>query len=94
MGRNSCRRSNRPAFDKAQAKALSDDLRKAVAELRDLLFSEDAVTVEVKQSTKTTENEGIKDEASIGVGGAKLGRMDEAGRVRRRRRSRQRSTRR
>jgi hypothetical protein len=69
----------RPPFDKTQAKELSQDLRKSVEELRALLFSEDEVNVEVKQSIKTTEKEGITDEASLGVGGSKLSLTDEAG---------------
>jgi hypothetical protein len=74
------KKPTRAAFDKAQAKALSDDLRKSVNDLRDLLFSEDEIAVEVKQSAKTTEKEGIKDEASVGIRGAKLGLSDESGR--------------
>ena len=69
----------RPAFDKVHAKALAEDLRKSIGELRDLLFSEDEVAIEAKHSTKRTEKESTKDEASVGVGGAKLGLADEAG---------------
>lgn len=71
------RKPTRPAFDKNQANALSSDLRKAVAELRELLFSEDEVQIEVNQSAKTTENEAHKDEAAIGVSAVKLGASDE-----------------
>ena len=73
------KKPTRPAFDKGQSKALSANLRTSVVELRDLLFSEDEVTVEVKQSTKKTEKDGSKDEASVGVSGAKLGLTNEAG---------------
>ena len=69
----------RPAFDKPQAKALADDLRKAVAGLRELLFTEDGVTTEEKQSTKSADKDGIKSEASAGVGGLKVTLTDEAG---------------
>jgi len=69
----------RPAFDRVQAKSLSDDLRKSVAELRDLLFSEDDVAVEAQQSAKTTVKASTKDDASIGVQGVKVGMTDEAG---------------
>ncbi len=69
----------RPAFDKVQAKGLSADLRKSVEELRALLFSEDDVAIEAKQSVKTTVKENTKDEVSIGVQGVKLGMTDEAG---------------
>lgn len=69
----------RPAFDKVEAKGLSDDLRKSVRDLRTLLFSEDDITVEAKQSVKTTVKESTKSEASIGLQGAKLGIADEAG---------------
>jgi len=73
------KKPTRPPFDKSQAKTLSDKLRISVKELRDLLFSEDQVAVEVMQATKTTDKKGGKDEASIGVGTAKLGLTDEAG---------------
>lgn len=63
----------RAAFDKTQARHQSEVLRKAVAELRDLLFSEDDTTIEAKQSIKTTDKEGLKGEASASAGGAKLG---------------------
>ena len=62
----------RPAFDKTEAKKLSDGLRKSVTGLRDLLFSEDDVAIEAKQSVKTTLKETAKDEASIGLQGVKL----------------------
>ena len=68
---------NRAAFDKVQAKALAQDLRQSVVELRDLLFSEDEVAIEAKHSTKTTEKEGTKDELSVGFSGAKAGQADE-----------------
>lgn len=73
------KKPTRPAFNKAQAKALSEDLRKCVAELQDLLFSEDEIAVEVKQSSKLTESERINDEASLGGRGVKLAMKDEAG---------------
>jgi hypothetical protein len=72
------RKPTRPAFDKAQAKALANDLRRSVEELRKLLFTEDEVAVEVKQSTKLLEKEGTKDELSLGVSGAKLALTDAA----------------
>ena len=68
----------RPAFDKGKAKLLSEDLRKAVAELRELLFSEDDVAVEAKHSAKSTEKTGTKDNVGIGVEGVKLGFTDES----------------
>jgi Cdc6-like AAA superfamily ATPase len=69
----------RPALDKGQAKVLSEALRKSVRELRDLLFSEDDVVVEAKQSNKITEKDSIEGEISVGVGGAKLGLSDDTG---------------
>lgn len=69
----------RPAFDKGNAKRLSDDLRKAVTDLRSLLFSEDDVSVEAKQSLKTTAKESAKDEASFDVQVAKIGTTGESG---------------
>jgi hypothetical protein len=73
-------RPTRPAFDKVQARALSGDLRKSVEELRELLFSEDEKAVELKQSIKTTEKEGAKDDLSVGVGSMRLGLSDEVSR--------------
>ena len=69
----------RPAFDRAQAKTLSDDLRKAVGDLRSLLFSEDDVAVQATQSLKSTVNENNKGEASFSLRGLKLGIVDETG---------------
>ena len=66
----------RPAFDKAQAKALSSQLRHSIEELRTLLFSEDDVSVETKQSTKGAQKESADDEISVGVHGAKVGMKD------------------
>jgi hypothetical protein len=73
----------RPAFEKVQAKGLSEDLRKSVAELRALLFSEDDVSVEEKKSNKTAAKEGTTDELSIGFQDSKVGLKDEAGLARR-----------
>jgi hypothetical protein len=72
------KKPTRPAFDKTKARELSEDLRKSVGELRELLFREDEVATEVKQVTKTIEKDGTKDEASVGVGGARLGLAGEA----------------
>ncbi|MGA7501854.1 MAG: hypothetical protein WBX00_34405 [Isosphaeraceae bacterium] len=72
-------RPTRPAFDRAESKALSGDLRTSVADLRDLLFSEDDINVEVKQSTKAMEKQDTKGETSVGVSGARLGLTGESG---------------
>jgi hypothetical protein len=73
------RKPTRPAFDKGQATALSDDLRKSVAELRELLFSEDEVAVEIKQSTKSVTEENTSGGLSVRVGGVQLGETDAVG---------------
>lgn len=71
----------RPPFDRRRATALSQELRKAVGELRDLLFREDEITVETKQSTKTTAKMVSKDEVSFATSGLKLGLSEEAGKT-------------
>ena len=63
----------RGAFDKSQATQQATALRSSVTELRGLLFSEDDVIVEVKQSSKLVDGNDIGSEASIGGGGTKLG---------------------
>jgi hypothetical protein len=73
------RKPTRPAFDKEQAKALANDLRKSVAELRELLFTEDDVAIEVKQSTKTVTDESTSEGASVQVGGVSLGLTEDVG---------------
>lgn len=69
----------RSAFDKVDAKVLANDLRTSVGELRELLFSEDDVAVEAKQSLKSKVNENTKGDASINFSGSKLGIVDETG---------------
>ena len=68
----------RSAFDKTQAKLQSEALRQSVADLRDLLFSEDDIAIEAKQSNKKTDKEGTKAEASAAVGGVKGSVADES----------------
>lgn len=50
----------RPAFNKAEAKRLSIDLRNAMADLRDLLYSEDNIEIEASATRK----EAVKSEQS------------------------------
>jgi len=69
----------RPAFDKAQAKELSTKLRQSIDDLRTVLFSEDNVAVEAKQSVKASIKDNAKGEIVIGVKGAKLGIIGESG---------------
>ena len=65
------RKPTRPPFDKQRARTLSADLRTALAELREVLFSEDEVSVEATVSSKATENEG--ETARIGAEVANMG---------------------
>ena len=57
----------RAAFNKARAESLSSDLRKQVKHLRDLLFSEDQIEIEVSTSVKTADDFGIQAKANIGT---------------------------
>ncbi len=68
----------RGAFDKVQAKLQAEALRSEVAGLRVLLFSEDDVPIEAKQSSKMVDKESVSGEASFGVGGGKLGLKGDA----------------
>jgi len=69
----------RSPFDKINAKQLSDKLRESVADLRSLLFSEDDVTIEAKQSVKNNFTAKTNEEASLGIHGAKVGVAVESG---------------
>ena len=71
------RKPTRPPFDKAKAKQLAQDLRNSVADLRELLFSDDDKAVAIKRTTKLTDKDTSKDELSIGAGGLKAGLADE-----------------
>ncbi|HEX6807948.1 MAG TPA: hypothetical protein VF118_08185 [Gemmatimonadaceae bacterium] len=68
----------RPAFNRADATRLSADLRKAVAELRELLFRENDVAVESKQSSKIVSKDSVGGKAAIEGGGASLGATGES----------------
>ena len=70
-------RPTRPAFDKVQTKELSIKLRQSMEELRELLFREDAIATELKQSSKMVEKDGFKSEISVGTSVTKLGLTDE-----------------
>jgi hypothetical protein len=73
-------RPTRPAFDKTQARLQAERLRKEIVELRALLFSEDDVAVETKESTKATDKDGCKAEASVAAGAGKIGISGETAR--------------
>ena len=58
------KKPTRPAFDKAGATTLANRLRESVAKLRELLFSEDGVSVESKTSTKSMDKKDARIEGS------------------------------
>ena len=66
------RKPTRPPFDKERAKTLSGDLRSALAELRDLLFSEDEVQTEETFSQKAGETKGVSAKVGGDVAGVGL----------------------
>ena len=70
---------NRPPFDKVQATDLANSLRKKIADLRELLFSEDDVDVETKESSKSAENSTNTFEAGLSVASTTVGGKREAG---------------
>ena len=72
-------RPNKPPFNKSQAKDLANKLRGSLGELRELLFSEDDVALEVKQSSKSTDKNTNTSEARLNVAPIKLSDTDEAG---------------
>ncbi len=71
----------RRPFDRNQAKQLAADLRLSVDGLRELLFSEDETSVEDKRFGKATHLITTKDDASIGIKGAKVGMEESAERT-------------
>src|SRR6267142_995954 len=70
---------NKPPFNKAQSKDLADKLRKSLSELRELLFSEDDVAIEVKQSSKSTEKNTNTTEAGLNIAPIKISDAEQAG---------------
>lgn len=72
------KKPTRPSFEKSKARELANELRASINSLRDLLFSEDDVAVESKQSAKATEKDDLKSEVSVGAAGTKAGFVDEA----------------
>ncbi len=67
------KKPTRPAFDKCKARSLATDLRESVAKLRELLFSEDDVSVEAKKSTASTEKRELKGEGAVALSSFKFG---------------------
>lgn len=63
------RKPTRPPFDKKEASALSADLRRELASLRELLFAEDGTEIESIVSSKATADE----RASVKVGAESAG---------------------
>lgn len=61
------KKPTRPAFKKVEAKKLADALQSSVAELRDLLFSEDGLSVETKDTSKHTKSDSQKAGVDIEV---------------------------
>jgi hypothetical protein len=57
----------RRPFDKTQAAALATDLRNSVYALRELLFSEDGITITAAESSKGQVNEASTTGANVGV---------------------------
>lgn len=66
------RKPTRRPFDKARAQTLSIKLRQALADLRDLLFSEDQAEIETTESNKNAVAESGSIKGSIGAQGASL----------------------
>lgn len=66
------RKPTRPPFDKARAQTLSTKLRQQIADLRDLLFSEDQVEIETTLSDKDAATETGSLKGSVGVQGASI----------------------
>jgi hypothetical protein len=63
------KKPSRPPFDKKRAKGLASELRSAVDQLRELLFSEDGTAIETTHSTKSVETRSDKLGASLTAGG-------------------------
>lgn len=68
----------RPPFDKAQAQKLATELRDHLKVLRDLLFSEDDVTIEDTVSQKKTNTVGTDDKFGIKAGSLELSETDRS----------------
>ncbi|MGE3780455.1 MAG: hypothetical protein AB7F89_24920, partial [Pirellulaceae bacterium] len=71
-------RPKRSPFDKSAAKAQAEKLRRVVSDLKELLFSEDDVSVEDKISRKASDKEDVELEASMGIEGLKAGSKAKA----------------
>jgi len=66
------KKPTRPPFNKEEASRLAADLRKAVAELREVLFSEDDTTIELKQYDKSLDKGSSSAELTLGTSPSKL----------------------
>lgn len=62
----------RPPLDKQQSRRLSDDLRKQITELRDILFTEDGTEVESTTAAKTTHTGSLSSTVGLEVGPGNL----------------------
>jgi Cdc6-like AAA superfamily ATPase len=72
------RKPTRPPFDKKKAQELSAELRKELAVLRNLLFSEDKVEIEAILSSKTAESQAISANIGTKAIGLELGAADRS----------------
>ncbi len=72
------RKPSRPPFDKRSADQLAKDLREETRKLRDVLFSEDDLKMEVSVATKQSESDGTSVKLGVVAQGVGVGVTDQS----------------